>query len=52
MLRFRLNTGMGINLTNFSFKPFFKKLQFESIIKICKYILLEKQIIFFSNESE
>lgn len=49
MLRFRINNGIGINLTNFSYKPLFTRLTLDNIIKIIKYILLEKQILIFSS---
>ena len=49
LLRFRINNGIGINLTNFSYKPLFTRLTLDNIIKIIKFILLEKQILIFSS---
>ena len=49
LLRFRINSGIGISLTNFSYKPLFTRLTLDNIIKIIKYILLEKQLLFFSS---
>lgn len=49
LLRFRLSNGVGINLNNFSYKPLFTRLTLDNIIKIIKFILLEKQLLFFSS---
>jgi hypothetical protein len=49
-LRFRLNNSIGLNLMNFSFKSLFKRLSLDNILKIIKFILLERQLIFFSSE--
>ena len=49
LLRFRINNDIGINLMNFSYKPLFNRLTLDNIIKLIKYILLEKQILFFSS---
>lgn len=49
LLRFRINNGIGINLANFSYKPLFTRLTLDNIIKIIKFILLEKQLLFFSS---
>lgn len=49
LVRFRFNSGIGINLNNFSYKPLFTRLTLDNIIKIVKFILLEKQLLFFSS---
>lgn len=49
LVRFRFNNGIGINLNNFSYKPLFTRLTLDNIIKIVKFILLEKQLLFFSS---
>ena len=50
--KFRLNSGIGIYLTNCSFEPFAKKLTPILIKEILQNILLERQIIFFSSKPE
>ena len=48
LIRYRINQTMGINLTGYNFKILFKKLSLVNVMKIIKFILLERKIIIFS----
>ena len=43
-----LNTEIGINLPNFSLKPLFSKLTLDNILRLVKYLLLEKKLLFIT----
>ena len=48
MIRYRIEQKRGSKLNNFSINPLFNCLSIENIVKILNCILLEKQIIFIS----
>lgn len=50
IFKFRLNERITLSYPYFSYKSMFRRLSIDNIIKILKYIILEKQIIFFSSK--
>lgn len=52
MIRFRTIKKSGIYLPEITYKVLLKRLSARNIVRIFKYILLEKQIIFFSSRTE
>lgn len=48
-VKYNLSGRATFFVPNFSFKTLFRKLKIVNIIKIVKYIILEKQIIIFSS---
>lgn len=50
LFRLRINTEIGINLPNFSLKPLFSKLTLDNILRVVKYLLLEKKLLFITDK--
>ena len=51
LLRYRISKA-NICIPQASYKLLFKKMKVENIVKVFKYIMLERQIIFFSKKTE
>ena len=52
LLRYRVVKRAGIYLPQTTYKLLFKRLSAKNIVRIFKYILLERQLIFFSSHEE
>ena len=48
LFRYRITNSLAINLTNFSFHSLFNRLKLNDIVRLFRYVLMEKQLVIFS----